>query len=69
MNVRERDATAASVGGASACLLTTDAWQRLANVRYRALRSGDTIEISVSQAAPTAPGDSFELDGVSLVAP
>jgi hypothetical protein len=47
------------------CVTVTGSWQAFPPLRYRAYASGTELELWVEQLA-ALPGDSFDLDGVSL---
>lgn len=54
------------VGAAVTCVTVTSAWQRFDVLTYKAVGSGDTLQLVVSQPV-VERGDSFELDDVVAV--
>ena len=62
--LRERD-SAGVVGNDQHCLTTTSSWQEFTDVRHTVVKSGDQLEIVVSQSNGD-PGDSFDLDAVEM---
>lgn len=52
----------------SACRTATRRWRAFPEVRYRARKSGNHIALRIVQPAPSRPGDSFQVDDVSLLA-
>jgi hypothetical protein len=63
--VREATTSGAVVASRSSCLTSTRGWQQFAAARYVAARSGDVLDVVVSQSGAVA-GNSFEVDGLTL---
>ncbi|MFL5928845.1 MAG: DNRLRE domain-containing protein [Gaiellaceae bacterium] len=63
--VREWTAGGSLVGSRSSCATAGRGWQQLAGSRYVAARSGDSLDVAVTQSGAIA-GDSFEADGLTL---
>src|SRR5205823_1420717 len=55
-------------GQRSACIKPVNAWRAFPAVRYTAKRAGDTISFRVVQTSRAVPGDSFQVDALSLTA-
>jgi subtilisin family serine protease len=58
-------AAGAQVAQVSSCVTTTGSWQQFPQALYRTTQSGGDLELYVTQS-PSADGDTFELDGLSL---
>ena len=58
-------AVGAQVAQVSSCVTTTGSWQQFPQALYRTTQSGGDLELYVTQS-PSADGDTFELDGLSL---
>jgi hypothetical protein len=63
--VRELTPGGSIVGSRSSCATSTRGWQQLAGSRYVAARSGDVLDVAVTESGAVA-GDSFEADGLTL---
>src|SRR3954454_14154588 len=62
--LRERD-SAGVVGNDQHCMTTKTAWQQFDDVRHTVAKSGDQLEVIVSQSSGN-PGDSFDFDAVEM---
>jgi hypothetical protein len=66
LRLREWANKSTLVGNARACGRTTTSWAAFPAVNYTIKQAGTELDIDVYQSDPTKPGDSFEVDGISL---
>jgi acid phosphatase type 7 len=58
-----------TAGYAAGCLKATATWRAFPAAAYTAKHSGDAISFRVVQTSAAAPGDSFQVDDLSLTSP
>jgi len=69
LKVLEITPAGSTVNAIAACRATTRRWRAFAEVQLTADNTGDRIAVRVVQLAPSAAGDSFQVDDVSLLRP
>ena len=58
-----------TAGYAAGCLTATATWRAFPAAGYTAKHTGDAISFRVVQTSAAAPGDSFQVDDLSLTSP